>query len=80
MENRNRDLLVLLKTTSLSGEAFEKHIECLHNILLQVEHDNAFCQAHELVTRNSITDRRKKILKAIQNVELKPFYFLINKN
>jgi hypothetical protein len=80
MENRNRDLLVLLKTTSLSGDAFEKHIECLHNILLQVEHDNAFCQAHELVARNSITSRKKKILKAAAHAELKPFYFLINKN
>ena len=80
MENRNRDLLVLLKTTSLSGDAFEKHIECLHNILLQVEHDTAFCQAHELVARNSITSRKKKILKAAAHAELKPFYFLINKN
>jgi len=80
MENRNRDLLVLLKTTSLDGEAFEKHIECLHSILVRVENDTAFCQAHELVARNSITSRKKKILKAAEHTELKPFYFLINKN
>lgn len=80
MENRNRDLLVLLKTTSLNGEAFEKHIECLHSILVRVENDTAFCQAHELVARNSITARKKKILKAAEHAELKPFYFLINKN
>jgi hypothetical protein len=80
MENRNRDLLVLLKTTSLSGEAFEKHIDCLHTVLLQVERNDVFCQAHELVARNSITAKKKKILKAIEQVELKPFYFLINKN
>jgi hypothetical protein len=80
MENRNRDLLVLLKTPSLSGEAFEKHIECLHSILIRVENENAFCQAHELVARNSITSKRKKIVKAAEHLELKPFYFLINKN
>ena len=80
MENRNRDLLVLLKTASLSGEAFEKHIDCLHHVLLQVERNDVFCQAHELVARNGITSKKKKILNAIEQVELKPFYFLINKN
>ena len=80
MKNRNRDLLVLLKTTSLSGDAFEKHIDCLHKVLLKVECNDVFCQAHELVTRNSITHKKKKIMKAIESIELKPFYFLINKN
>ena len=80
MKNRNRDLLVLLKTTSLNGDDFEKHIDCLHNVLLQVECNDVFCQAHELVARNSITLKKKKIMRAIESAELKPFYFLINKN
>ena len=80
MKNRNRDLLVLLKTASLSGDDFEKHIDCLHNVLLQVECNDVFCQAHELVARNSITLKKKKIMRAIESTELKPFYFLINKN
>jgi hypothetical protein len=80
MNNRNRDLLVLLKTPSISEEDFEKHIDCLHSVAMQVENNEAFCTAHELVRRNRITSRKKRILKAAADFELKPFYFLINKN
>jgi hypothetical protein len=61
MKNRNRDLLLLLKTTSFSEAAFERHINELHNVLIQVERNDAFCIAHELVTRNRIT---KQIIKS----------------
>ena len=80
MNNRNRDLLVLLKTPSISEEDFEKHIDCLHSVAMQVENNAVFCTAHELVRRNHITSRKKRILKACAAYELKPFYFLINKN
>jgi len=80
MKNRNRDLLVLLRTTSLTEDAFEKHIECLHAVVNHVEQDDAFCNAHELVARNGITSKKKKILRAVEHEQLKPFYFLINKN
>ena len=80
MKQHERDLLVLLKATSLSGKAFEKHIECLHAVLLQVEQEDVFCNAHELATRVKITNKKKKILKATATAELKPFFFLINKN
>lgn len=80
MENRNRDLLVLLKTPALSGEAFEKHLECLHHVLLHVEYNDVFCNAHELATRLKITQKKKAIVKAISCEQLKPFHFLINKN
>jgi hypothetical protein len=80
MKNRNRDLLVLLKTPSISEEDFEKHIDCLHSVAMQVENNETFCAAHELVARNRITSKKKRILKASAAYELKPFYFLINKN
>jgi hypothetical protein len=80
MKNRNRDLLVLLRTASLTADAFEKHIECLHHVVVQVEQPDVFCQAHELVMRNSITTKKKRILRAVEHETLKPFYFLINKN
>jgi hypothetical protein len=80
MKNHNRDLLILLKATSISNEAFEKHIECLHSVLMHVECNEAFCAAHQLVTRLKITNKKKAILKAIAFKELKPFHFLINKN
>lgn len=80
MQNRNRDLLLLLKATSFSEKAFERQIDELHKVLVQVECDDAFCMAHELVTRTKITAKKKRILKATGAADLKPFYFLINKN
>ena len=80
MKNRNRDLLLLLKTTSFSEAAFEKHLNELHKVLVQVECNDVFCAAHELVTRNQITSKKSKLLRAIAKADLKPFYFLINKN
>jgi hypothetical protein len=80
MINRNRDLLLLMKAPSASNEAFEKHVEALHQVLLQVEGTEAFCTAHELATRTCITCKKRKIIRAIKLAELKPFHFLINKN
>jgi hypothetical protein len=80
MTNCNRELLVMLKTSSFTDKAFEQHVECLHNILLRVESNDVFCKAHELVTRVKITRKSKAILKAITYTHLKPFYFLVNKN
>jgi hypothetical protein len=80
MHNRNRDLLILLKATSYSEAAFNKHLNELHQVLVRVERNDVFCVAHELVTRNQITSKKSKLLRAIAKAELKPFYFLINKN
>ena len=80
MKRHNRDLLVLLKTASVSEEAFEKHVENLHYVLRQVERNDVFCKAHELVRRLGITRKARHILNAIGEVELKPFNFLINLN
>jgi len=80
MTNRNRDLLLLMKAPSASEEAFEKHVEELHKVLLRVECTDAFCIAHELATRNRITQKRAKLVRAMGTVELKPFHFLIAKN
>lgn len=80
MKNDKRDLLVLLRTPSITGDAFDRHVECLHRVLLQIENDEVFCTAHELVKRIKITQKKKSILKAVSSPELKPFYFLINKN
>ncbi|MFN2457138.1 MAG: hypothetical protein ABR502_02945 [Chitinophagaceae bacterium] len=80
MKNYNRDLLIMLKATSISEEALEKQMKCLHKVLLQVENNDAFCNAHQLVTRIRITSKKKDILKAITPLQLKPFFFLVNKN
>ena len=80
MKTPNRDLLVLLKNEFASQQAIEHEVECLNHILIKAESLEQFCMAHELVERNCITSRPKKILQAIRFNELKPFRFLINKN
>ena len=80
MENSKRDLLVLLKENNQNQQALNDAVDCLNRILSEVECNEVFCQAHELVTRNSITRKPRKILKAVASFELKPFYFLINRN
>ncbi len=80
MKSTNRDLLVLLKDDSMSEQAIEHQVECLHFILHRAESVEQFCIAHELVDRNRITQKHSKLLKAIIEPELKPFRFLIGKN
>jgi len=80
MKMPTRDLLVLLKNEFMSQRALDHEVECLNDILRTAESDEQFCVAHELVNRNRITDKPRRILKAIRYSELKPFRFLINKN
>ena len=80
MKNYDRDLLVLYKADVYSDDLLQHEVECLHKILLQVERPEVFCIAHELATRQRITQKAKSILKAINDIRLKPFCFLINKN
>ncbi len=80
MSNTNRDLLVLLKDHSMSDQAIEQQVEYLHFILQNAESAEQFCVAHELVIRNYITSKSRKILKAVKDPVLKPFCFLVNKN
>ncbi|WP_385890352.1 hypothetical protein [Terrimonas alba] len=80
MKMPNRDLLVLLKSEFMSQQAIEHEVECLNDMLRRSESDEQFCIAHELVDRNRITSRPKKILRAVRYTELKKFRFLINKN
>jgi hypothetical protein len=80
MKMPNRDLLVLLKNESMSQQALDQEVECLNDILRTAESEEHFCIAHELVDRNRITSKPRKILKAIRFAELRRFQFLINKN
>ena len=80
MGNPNRNLLVLLRNQFMSRQAIEQEVESINVILLQTESLQQFCIAHELVDRNRITSKSKKILMTIRISELKPFRFLICKN
>ena len=80
MKMPTRDLLVLLKNEFMSQRALDHEVECLNDILHAAESNEQFCIAHELVDRNKITNKPRRILKAIRYVELRAFRFLINKN
>ncbi len=80
MKIPNRNLLMLLKNQFMSDQAIEREVECLNEILLKTESPEHFCQAHELVNRNQITSKTKRILLVIRFDKLKPFRFLICKN
>lgn len=80
MKNYNRDLLLLYNVDVYSEDLLQHQVECLHQLLVDVESNEIFCKAHELATRNKITSKAKAILKSISYAQLKPFHFLINKN
>ena len=80
MINLNRDIMVLLKHESMSEFAIQQEVDMLNKLLAQTESPQSFCTAHELVDRNRITSKRKKILKESYFFTLRPFRFLINKN
>jgi hypothetical protein len=80
MKNYDRDLLVMYKADWKNNDLLQHEVERLHRLLLQVENQDIFCTANELATRRGITNKKKSILKATKHLQLRPFYFLINKN
>ena len=80
MISSNRNLLVIFGNRLPDEEAIEQEVECLNQVLLNIESPEQFCIAHELVDRNRITSSKKKLLKESRHFLMKPFRFLINKN
>jgi hypothetical protein len=80
MLGTNRNLLVIFNTGLLDEKALEQEVKCLNKILLHSKSPEQFCIAHELVDRNRITSKKKKILRESRYFQLRPFRFLINKN
>ena len=78
--NRERELVLLSKTALMSEKALEKELISLEGLFLYAESEVAFCQTHELITRNRITSRRERLKIIYYNHHLKPFWFLMNKN
>ncbi len=77
---RERELVLLSKTALMSEKALEKELTSLENLFLYAESEIAFCQTHELVTRNRITSGKERLKIIYYNHLLKPFWFLMNKN
>ena len=76
MKNKGQNLLVLFKNKFSS----KQEADCLQMILLSSDSPEQFCTAHELVDRNRITSKKRKILKESRHDPLRTFRFLINKN
>ncbi|MBL0335680.1 MAG: hypothetical protein IPP73_10380 [Chitinophagaceae bacterium] len=77
MSNR---LLVVYCKKNESGLVAKPDPEVLQQILQTVFTPEQFCIPHELVNRNRITRRAKRILKEAAFSGMRPFRFLINKN
>ncbi|MBX2924920.1 MAG: hypothetical protein KF746_22155 [Chitinophagaceae bacterium] len=82
MKTSNRDLLVLLKDESMSNQAIEHEVEQLNEILFYVESAENFCTANELIDMNryKILQDQKSLVQVMHQEELKPFFFISNKN
>ena len=78
--NRERELVLLLKTAFMSEAALEKELVNLEELFQFAECEKVFCLTHELVLRNKITSKSKKLIPVFRNHDLKPFWFLINRN
>ena len=80
MENNKSNTLILFKKRFISSQALESEMKLLIELIFSIKHPEQFCNAHELVDRNRITSKKKKILKESGNNPLRTFRFLINKN
>lgn len=80
MKNLNRDIMMLLRTEFMTEREIEQEVEQLNMLLHRAETPSNFCISHELVQRNDITCKKEKLLQVFHQPELKPFWFLINKN
>ena len=78
--NRERELVLLSKTALMNEKALEKELISLEQLFLYAESENAFCQTHELVQRNRITSKKSRLTIIFYTHQLKPFWFLVNKN
>jgi hypothetical protein len=82
MKNANRDLLVLLKDDNTDQQLIGAQLAQLNRLLVRLETENNFCNAHELidVNRYEIVQKKSKMIKLLKQDKLKPFQFLLNKN
>ena len=82
MKTTNRDLLVLVKDEFDSEKSMEKELEQLNKILFTVETTTTFCIVNEILdfNRYKVLSNPKKVLKVLQQDELKPFQYIYNKN
>jgi hemerythrin len=82
MKTCNRDLLVLVKDEHMNEKSMERELEQLNNLLFHFETIETFCTAHEIfdINRHKTLHRLNHIQRIVRQKELKPFFFICNKN
>jgi hypothetical protein len=82
MKACNRDLLVLVKDDNMNEKSMERELELLNELLFRFETVESFCAAHEIfdINRHKTLFKRDHIQRIIREKELKPFFFICNKN
>jgi hypothetical protein len=82
MKACNRDLLVLVKDEQMNEKSMERELEQLNDLLFHFETMDSFCIAHEIfdINRHKTLCKTDKIQRIIREKELRPFYFICNKN
>lgn len=78
--NSERELVLLLKTALMSEKALEKELISLEQLFVYAESEAVFCQTHQLIQRNRITSKKARLTTVFYTLQLKPFWFLVNKN
>ena len=80
MKPFSRNIVLFSRDEYMSEQSIEKEVSYLNGILSIADTPEAFCNANELVDRNSITSNPRKILKEASHFRMREFRFLINKN
>lgn len=82
MNHAGRDLLVLSSKISLTPQQLEKELQSLHELLQRVESSRQFYTANEIINLNNyrVIRQSRAIEQLMQQVDIRPFVFLRNKN
>ena len=82
MKACNRDLLVLVKDEHMNEKSMERELEQLNDPFFHFETIETFCCAHEVfdANRRKTLHKRDSIQRIVRQRDLKPFFFICNKN
>jgi phosphoenolpyruvate carboxylase len=82
MKAPNRDMLVLVKEQGVSSEYIQMEMERIHQLLISFETIDRLVNAHEVMDLNRYKRLNKynAVVRVMQETNLKPFIFIVNKN
>ncbi|TXI34254.1 MAG: hypothetical protein E6Q58_01770 [Niabella sp.] len=80
MNRSIRDIILVTTEGLAKPDQIVYKKEQLNNIIANVDNTAGLCTAYELVLRTKITSNKNKLIEAFDSIDLKSFWFLINKN